>query len=217
MHSVLSQPTLLIAGPVSDRQPAKRPPDVIGRRLCRSDTGPGINILLLFEGGFAYAITLMERLMSLNVLLVEDSPGDVRLTQEAFRDANRTVHLHVAVDGVEAMEFLRQEGSHGEAPRPDFILLDLKLPKLDGREVLGQIKNDPSLRDIPTVILTTSEAEADVWESYRLRANSYLAKPVRLSAFENLIKSINESWLVNSKLPSPRIFVAEPGEEGREE
>jgi two-component system, chemotaxis family, response regulator Rcp1 len=155
--------------------------------------------------------------MSLNVLLVEDSPGDVRLTQEAFRDANRTIRLHVAVDGVEAMAFLRRQGSHGNAPRPDFILLDLNLPRLDGREVLGQIKSDPLLRDIPTVILTTSEAEADIVKSYRLRANSYLAKPIQLSAFENLVKSINEFWLVNSKLPSPRSFGAESEGEGREE
>jgi chemotaxis family two-component system response regulator Rcp1 len=145
--------------------------------------------------------------MHLNVLLVEDSPGDVRLTQEAFRDANRAICLHVAVDGVEAMAFLRREGLHVNAPRPDFILLDLNLPKLDGREVLAQIKGDPMLRDIPTVILTTSEAEADILKSYRLRANSYLAKPIQLSAFENLVKSINEFWLVNSKLPPPRLFV----------
>jgi chemotaxis family two-component system response regulator Rcp1 len=148
--------------------------------------------------------------MPLNVLLVEDTPGDVHLTQEAFRHANRTICLHVAVDGVEAMEFLKREGLHSNAPRPDFILLDLNLPKLDGREVLAQIKGDPDLRDIPTVILTTSEAEADILKSYRLRANSYLAKPIRLSAFENLVKSINEFWLVNSKLPPPRLFVGEP-------
>jgi two-component system, chemotaxis family, response regulator Rcp1 len=153
--------------------------------------------------------------MSLNVLLVEDSPGDVRLTQEAFRDANQAIHLHVAVDGVEAMAFLKREGLHNNAPRPDFILLDLNLPKLDGREVLAQIKSDPLLRDIPTVILTTSEAEADILKSYRLRANSYLAKPVRLCAFERLVKSINEFWLVNSKLPPPRSFVAEIAEEER--
>jgi two-component system, chemotaxis family, response regulator Rcp1 len=152
----------------------------------------------------------MERKMPVNVLLIEDSPGDVRLTQEAFRDANRDVQLHVAGDGMEAMAFLKREGSHSDAPRPDFILLDLNLPKLDGREVLAQIKNDPLLRDIPTVILTTSEAEADISKSYRLRANSYLSKPIQLSAFDELVKSINEFWLVRSKLPPPRVSFAEP-------
>ena len=100
--------------------------------------------------------------MPIEVLLVEDSPGDVRLTQEAFRDANRSIHLHVASDGVEAMAFLRREGAHVDAPRPDLILLDLNLPKMDGREVLAHIKEDDSLKTIPTVILTTSEAEADI-------------------------------------------------------
>jgi two-component system, chemotaxis family, response regulator Rcp1 len=135
------------------------------------------------------------------VLLVEDSPGDVRLTQEAFRDANMSIHLHVATDGVEAMAFLRHEGLHAKAPRPDFILLDLNLPKMDGREVLALIKEDESLKTIPTVILTTSEAEADIVKSYQLRANCYLSKPVQLDAFETLVKSINNFWLTQAKLP----------------
>jgi CheY-like chemotaxis protein len=133
--------------------------------------------------------------------LVEDSPGDVRLTREAFRDANRSIHMHVASDGVEAMAFLRQEGVHVNAPRPDLILLDLNLPKMDGREVLAHIKEDDSLRTIPTVILTTSEAEADVVTSYQLHANCYLSKPVQLDAFESLVKSINDFWLTRAKLP----------------
>ena len=135
------------------------------------------------------------------MLLVEDSPGDVRLTQEAFREANRSVHLHVAFDGVEAMAFLRREGVHGAAPRPDLILLDLNLPKMDGREVLAHIKEDDSLKTIPTVILTTSEAEADIVKSYELRANCYLSKPVHLDAFEGIVKSINDFWLTKVKLP----------------
>ena len=102
--------------------------------------------------------------MPIQVLLVEDSPGDVRLTQEAFREANPSIHLHVANDGVEAMAFLRHEGANVNAPRPDLILLDLNLPKMDGREVLAHIKEDDSLKTIPTVILTTSEAEADIAE-----------------------------------------------------
>ena len=137
----------------------------------------------------------------LRVLLVEDSPGDVRLTREAFREANRAIELHVATDGVEAMAFLRQEGIHANAPRPDFILLDLNLPKMDGREVLAHIKGDDKLKGIPTVILTTSEAEADIVKSYQLQANSYLSKPVQLDAFEALINSINDFWLVKAKLP----------------
>jgi chemotaxis family two-component system response regulator Rcp1 len=139
-----------------------------------------------------------------NVLLVEDSPGDVRLTQEVFREANGLVHLHVARDGVEAMAFLRQEGDNALAPRPDLILLDLNLPKMDGREVLSQIKLDASLKSIPTVILTTSEAEADVLKSYQLQANGYLSKPVQLEAFEALVRSINDFWLVLARLPQQR-------------
>jgi two-component system, chemotaxis family, response regulator Rcp1 len=100
--------------------------------------------------------------MPIQVLLVDDSPGDVRLTQEAFREANREIRMHVASDGVEAMDFLRQRGAHGCAPRPDLILLDLNLPKMDGREVLARIKEDSSLKTIPTIILTTSQAEAEV-------------------------------------------------------
>ena len=139
--------------------------------------------------------------MPIQVLLVEDSPGDVRLTQEAFRDANKAIQLNVVVDGVEAMAFLRHEGVHLHAPRPDLILLDLNLPKMDGREVLAQIKEDESLKLIPTVILTTSDAEADIVRSYQLQANCYLNKPVQLDAFENLVKSINDFWLTKVKLP----------------
>jgi len=134
------------------------------------------------------------------VLLVEDSSGDVRLTREAFRDFDRTVRLHVAMDGVDAMAFLRREGVHARAPRPDFILLDLNLPKMDGREVLACIKKDESLKTIPTIILTTSDAEIDVAKSYQLQANCYLVKPVQLDEFENLIKSVSDFWLTKVKL-----------------
>jgi two-component system, chemotaxis family, response regulator Rcp1 len=139
--------------------------------------------------------------MPLQVLLVEDSPGDVRLTQEAFGEANKAIRLHVAADGVEAMAFLRHEGVHEYAPRPDLILLDLNLPKMDGREVLALIKEDDSLKLIPTVILTTSDAEADILKSYQLQANCYLNKPVQLEAFETLVKSINDFWLIKVRLP----------------
>jgi len=140
----------------------------------------------------------------LQVLLVEDSPGDVRLTREAFRDADPSIHLHVASDGVEAMAFLRHEGPHVNAPRPDLILLDLNLPKMDGREALVHIKKDDNLKAIPIVILTTSDSEADIVTSYQLHANCYLTKPVRLEAFETLVKSINDFWLTTVKLPQPR-------------
>jgi two-component system, chemotaxis family, response regulator Rcp1 len=139
--------------------------------------------------------------MKRTVLLVEDSPGDVRLTQEAFHAADPTIDLHVAADGVEAMAFLRREGVHCDAPRPEFILLDLNLPKMDGREVLSHIKEDENLKTIPTVILTTSDAEADILTSYQLQANCYLSKPVQLEEFESLVKSINDFWLTKVKLP----------------
>jgi two-component system, chemotaxis family, response regulator Rcp1 len=139
--------------------------------------------------------------MPIHVLLVEDSPGDVRLTQEAFRDATASIQLHVASDGVEAMAFLRQQGAYSASPRPDLILLDLNLPKMDGRQVLAHIKEDQSLKLIPTVILTTSEAESDIVMSYQLQANCYLSKPVQLDAFESLVKNINDFWLTMVKLP----------------
>jgi chemotaxis family two-component system response regulator Rcp1 len=142
--------------------------------------------------------------MPIQVLLVEDSPGDVRLTQEAFRDANRAIHLHVANDGVEAMAFLKHEGRFVDAPRPDLILLDLNLPRMDGREVLAHIKENEDLKTIPTVILTTSESESDIAKSYELQANCYLTKPVQLDAFEALVKSINDFWLTKVKLPAQR-------------
>jgi len=142
--------------------------------------------------------------MALQVLLVEDSPGDVRLMQESFRDANSSVHLHVACDGVQAMAFLRHQGTYTDVPRPDLILLDLNLPKMDGREVLAHIKEDYSLRMIPTVILTTSDSEADIVKSYQLHANCYLTKPVQFDAFEKLVKSINEFWLTKARLPEQR-------------
>jgi chemotaxis family two-component system response regulator Rcp1 len=142
--------------------------------------------------------------MPIQVLLVEGSPGDVRLMQEAFRDANMSIQLHVANDGVEPMAFLRHEGAHAKSSRPDLILLDLNLPKMDGREVLAHIKESANLKTIPTVILTTSEAEADIVKSYQLQANCYLSKPVQLDAFEALVKSINDFWLTKARLPQQR-------------
>ena len=142
--------------------------------------------------------------LGIDVLLVEDSPGDIRLTQEAFRAANSDIRLHVAMDGVEALAFLSQEGAHAKAPRPDLILLDLNLPKKDGREVLREIRADEGLKSIPTVILTTSDSVNDINQSYKLQANSYLSKPVQLDKFESVVRSINDFWFEKAKLPQAR-------------
>ncbi len=137
----------------------------------------------------------------IEILLVEDSPGDVRLTREALRDAKVQNHLHVALDGIEAMKFLGRDGVHENAPRPDLILLDLNLPRMSGREVLEQIKQDVELKSIPVVILTTSAAEEDIVRSYQLHANCYITKPVDLDQFIKVVKSIDNFWLAIVKLP----------------
>jgi two-component system, chemotaxis family, response regulator Rcp1 len=138
----------------------------------------------------------------IEILLVEDSPGDVRLTREAFKDAKVHTNLHVALDGAEAMDFLNREGEHANAPRPDLILLDLNLPKKDGREVLEEIKQSPTLKSIPVVVLTTSASDADILRSYKLHANCYITKPVGLDGFLEVVKSIDNFWLTVVKLPS---------------
>jgi CheY-like chemotaxis protein len=137
----------------------------------------------------------------IEVLLVEDSPGDVRLTREAFKDANVLINLNVASDGVEAMAFLAREAKHAGAPRPDLILLDLNLPKKDGREVLSELKESPVFKSIPVVILTTSASEADIQGSYQHHANCYITKPVDLEGFLKVVKSIDNFWLSVVKLP----------------
>ena len=137
-----------------------------------------------------------------DILLVEDSPGDVRLTLEALADAKISNNISVASDGVEALEFLRKEGEHSEATRPDLILLDLNMPRMDGRELLSIIKADDSLRTIPVVVLTTSQSEADILKSYDLQANCYITKPVDLDQFMAVVNSIQEFWLSIVKLPS---------------
>jgi two-component system, chemotaxis family, response regulator Rcp1 len=138
---------------------------------------------------------------AIEVLLVEDSPGDVRLTREALKDAKVHISLHVANDGIEAMSYLERTGPHVNAPRPDLILLDLNLPRKDGREVLKEIKESPSLRTIPVVILTTSSSDADVLQSYHLHANCYISKPVDLDGFLKVVQSIDNFWLSVVKLP----------------
>ena len=138
----------------------------------------------------------------IDILLVEDNPGDVRLTQEALKEAKVGNQLHVVEDGVEAMAFLRHEGKYADSPHPDLILLDLNLPKKDGREVLAEIKQDPKLMRIPVVVLTTSRAEEDILRSYNLHANCYVTKPVDLDQFITIVKSIEDFWLTIVKLPS---------------
>lgn len=139
--------------------------------------------------------------MPIEILLIEDNPGDIRLTQEAFKDARVGNHVSIARDGEEALHFLRKEHAFHDAVTPDIILLDLNLPKLDGREVLEIIKNDKNLYNIPVVILTSSEAEKDIIETYGMHANSYVVKPVDFDKFLKVIRSINDFWLTVVKLP----------------
>jgi CheY-like chemotaxis protein len=136
-----------------------------------------------------------------DVLLVEDDPGDVLMTREAFEHHKLRNKLHVVADGVEALQFLRREGEHAEAPRPGLVLLDLNLPRKDGREVLAEIKSDESLRSIPVVVLTTSEAEEDILRSYDLHANAYITKPVDFDRFIEVIRQIDDFFVTVVKLP----------------
>ncbi len=146
----------------------------------------------------------MDSLMQakpIEILLVEDNPGDVRLTREVLKDGKFSNNMSVASDGQEAMDFLYRKGKYAGAVRPDVILLDLNLPKMDGREVLAEIKQSPELRSIPIVILTTSAAEADILKTYNLHANCYIVKPVDLAQFVNVVRYIQDFWLTIVKLP----------------
>lgn len=138
----------------------------------------------------------------IDILLVEDNPGDVRLTIEALKEGKVRNRLSVVPDGAEALAFLRQQGKHAHAPRPDMILLDLNLPKKDGRSVLAEIKEDEHLKRIPVVVLTTSSSEQDILKTYDLHANCYITKPVDLEQFIAVVKGIEEFWLTVVKLPS---------------
>jgi two-component system response regulator len=142
-----------------------------------------------------------DDIQGIEILLVEDNPGDVRLTREALKDGKIVNNLHVAEDGVDALAFLRREGKYHNAVRPELILLDLNLPKKDGREVLAEIKADEALKRIPVVVLTSSAAEQDIVKSYNLHANCYVTKPVDLDQFINVVKSIEHFWLTVVKLP----------------
>jgi CheY-like chemotaxis protein len=139
---------------------------------------------------------------AIEVLLVEDDPGDVLMTKEAFEDYMLQNTLHVVNDGVEAMDFLRRQGEHTDAPRPDLVLLDLNLPRMDGREVLQAIKSDPELASIPVVVLTTSEAEEDVLRSYSLHANAYVTKPVDFERFIQVVRQIDDFFVTVVRLPT---------------
>jgi two-component system, chemotaxis family, response regulator Rcp1 len=140
----------------------------------------------------------------IEILLVEDNPGDVRLSIEVLRDAKVHNHLNTVSDGVEALSFLRREGIYADAPHPDLILLDLNLPKKDGREVLAEIKADDNLKRIPVVVLTTSQSEEDILKAYELHANCYISKPVNLDQFIKVVQSIEAFWLTIVKLPADK-------------
>jgi len=144
----------------------------------------------------------LEQGRPVEILLVEDNPGDVRLTQEAFKEGKVSNNLNVVGDGVEALKFLRREDGYGTAPRPDIVLLDLNLPKMSGREVLEEVKADPELKRIPVVILTTSKAEEDVFKTYSSHANCYITKPVDFERFIDVVKMIEGFWLTVVRLPA---------------
>jgi CheY-like chemotaxis protein len=143
----------------------------------------------------------LGRMVPIEILLVEDDPGDVLMTQEAFQEHKVSNRLTVVNDGVEALAYLRREGAYADAPRPDLVLLDLNLPRRDGREVLAEIKGDPNLLDIPVVVLTTSQAEEDVLASYRLHANAYVTKPVDFERFIAVVRQIDQFFVTVVKLP----------------
>jgi CheY-like chemotaxis protein len=144
----------------------------------------------------------LKEVKVVEILLIEDSPGDVRLTVEALKEAKIKNNLNVVQDGVEAIEFLQRKGSYKNAIRPDLILLDLNLPRKDGREVLAEIKSIPGLRQIPVVVLTTSQAEEDIFRAYDLHANCYITKPVDFKQFMSVVKSVEDFWLTVVKLPT---------------
>lgn len=146
-------------------------------------------------------MNVMTNAKAVEILLVEDNPGDARLTEEAFKDSRLLNSMHRVSDGVEALAYLRQEGQYAKSARPDIILLDLNMPRKDGREVLAEIKEDPELKSIPVVVLTTSDADTDVIKSYELHANCYITKPVDLEKFMHIVQRIEDFWLAIVRLP----------------
>ena len=148
----------------------------------------------------------MNKFKAVEILLIEDNPGDVRLTIEALKESKIMNNMHVVDDGIEALSFLKKEGIYKDKPRPDLIILDLNLPKKDGREVLGEIKSDDYLKQIPIVILTTSEAEEDIIKSYELHANCYITKPVNMEQFIKVVKSVGDFWFSIVMLPPGDVY-----------
>ena len=157
---------------------------------------------LSFPSLARFPVSYMNSERSIEVLLVEDNPADARLTREVFENGNKDAHLNVVCDGEQAMAFLRREGPYADQPRPSLVLLDLNLPRKDGREVLQELKADEHLRQIPVVVLTTSAAESDIVRSYELYANCYITKPLDLDEFFSVVGSIKDFWLANARLPA---------------
>jgi chemotaxis family two-component system response regulator Rcp1 len=146
-------------------------------------------------------MTMFESIMPVDILIVDDNRADIRLVQEIFKKGKMIVNLHAVLDGVEAMEYLRNEGKYKDAPFPDLILLDLNMPRKDGREVLEDIKSDEILKAIPVIVMTISKAEEDILRSYKLHANAYIVKPIELNQFTNVVSSIEDFWLTIVRLP----------------
>ena len=146
-------------------------------------------------------MTIFESIMAVDILIVDDNRADIRLVQEIFKKGKMIVNLHAVLDGVEAMEYLRKEGKYKDVRLPDLILLDLNMPRKDGREVLEEIKSDELLKAIPVIVMTISKTEEDILRSYNLHANAYIVKPIELGQFMNTVKSIEDFWLTVVKLP----------------
>lgn len=168
---------------------------------CRKSAREYSESLLIFDF-LKTDDTMVKETRPFNILLIEDNPGDVRLTQEAFKEGRKKVNLEVVMDGVEAIKYLKQEGKYKDKATPDLVLLDLNLPKWDGREVLREIKTDPTLRRIPVVVLTTSNAEQDIINSYDLHANCFINKPVDFDNFFDIVQKIEDFWLTITILPT---------------
>jgi chemotaxis family two-component system response regulator Rcp1 len=171
-----------------------------GSRITAADSSPQtMSLTSTLTRTFPSSARRTDR--AVEILLVEDNPADVRLTREVLEDRDDTTHLSVVGDGEEAMAFLRREGNYADCPRPQLVLLDLNLPKKDGREVLEELKADSELRRIPVVVLTTSAAESDIRRSYELHANCFITKPLDLDDFFSVVQSIKDFWLASARLP----------------
>jgi chemotaxis family two-component system response regulator Rcp1 len=173
-----------------------------GILTLEADDASALTSVLTFPLPDEFLMTLSRAERAIDILLVEDNPADVRLTREIFENGDGSTRLNVVGDGEQAMAFLRREGPYADSPRPQLVLLDLNLPRKDGREVLEELKADSNLCRIPVVVLTTSGAESDISRSYELQANCYITKPVDLDEFFSVVGSIKDFWLANARLPS---------------